>query len=200
MGSLAPADTAILERMGRLIYLMNVSLDGYIESTDRSLDWTTVDDELHGWFNDQLRQTEALLYGRRLYEGMAAHWPTAESDPEATDAMLEFARIWNPKPKLVFSRSLERVGGNARLERADSDEDFARVKARFEGELEVCGPTLAAGFIQRGLVDEYRLVVHPVILGAGTPFFPRMERPRALRLTETRTFASDVVYLRYVAT
>ncbi len=84
--------------------------------------------------------------------------------------------------------------------RAESDEDFARVKAEFDGELEVCGPTLAAEFIRRGLVDEYRLVVHPVILGAGTPFFPRMERPLALRLTETRTFASGVVYLGYAAT
>jgi dihydrofolate reductase len=186
--------------MGRLIYLMNVSLDGYIETTDHSLAWTTIDDEIHGWFNDQLRNTEALLYGRRLYEGMAAHWPTAESDPEMTPVMLDFARIWNPKPKIVFSRSLERVEGNARLVRAESDEDFARMKAEFDGELEVCGPTLAAEFIRRGLVDEYRLVVHPVILGAGTPYFPRLERPLALRLTETRTFASGVVYLGYTAT
>ena len=186
--------------MGRLIYLMNVSLDGYIETTDHSLDWTTVDDEMHGWFNDELRGTEALFYGRRLYERMNAHWPTAESDPTATDVMLDFARIWNPKPKLVFSRSLERVDGNARLVRADSDEDYARLKAEFDGELEVCGPTLAAGFIRRGLVDEYRLVVHPVILGAGTPYFPRLERPLRVRLAETRTFASDAVLLRYAAT
>ena len=64
--------------MGRLIYLMNVSLDGYIETTDHSLDWTTIDDEMHGWFNDELRRTEALFYGRRLFEGMNAHWPTAD--------------------------------------------------------------------------------------------------------------------------
>ena len=186
--------------MGRLIYLMNVSLDGYIETTDHSLDWTTVDDEMHGWFNDELRGTEALFYGRRLYEVMAAHWPTAESDPAVTPVMLDFARLWNPKPKVVFSRSLEHVDGNARLVRADSDDDFARLKAGFDGELEVCGPTLAAEFIRRGLVDEYRLVVHPVILGAGKPYFPRMERPIGVRLTETRTFASGAVYLRYVAT
>ena len=85
--------------------------------------------------------------------------------------MLDFARIWNPKPKLVFSRSLERVDGNARLVRAESDEDCA-AQAEFDGELEVCGPTLAAGFIRQGLVDEYRLVVHPVILGAGTTLLP----------------------------
>lgn len=186
--------------MGRLIYLMNVSLDGFVETPDHGLEWTTVDDEIHAWFNDELRETEALLYGRRLYEVMAAYWPTAESDPGATAVTLDFARIWNPKPKLVFSRSLERVDGNARLVRAESDEDFARVKAGFDGELEVGGPTLAAEFIRRGLVDEYRLVVHPVILGAGTPFFPRMEWPLGLRLTETRTFASGAVYLGYAAT
>ena len=186
--------------MGRLIYLMNVSLDGYIETTDHSLDWTTIDDEMHGWFNDELRRTEALFYGRRLFEGMNAHWPTAESDPAATDAMLEFARIWNPKPKVVFSRSLEHVDGNARLVRAESDDDFARLKDGFDGELEVCGPTIAAEFIRRGLVDEYRLVVHPVALGAGTPYFPRLERPVGLRLTETRAFRSGAVYLGYAAT
>ena len=186
--------------MGRLIYLMNVSLDGFIETPDHGLEWTTVDDEIHAWFNDELRETEALLYGRRLYEVMTAYWPSAESDPGATAVMLDFARIWNPKPKLVFSRSLQRVDGNARLVRAESDEDFARLKAGFDGELEVGGPTLAAEFIRRGLVDEYRLVVHPVILGAGTPFFPRVERPLALRLTETRTFASGLVYLGYAAT
>ena len=186
--------------MGRLIYLMNVSLDGYIETTDRSFDWATTDDEIHGWFNEELRGTEALLYGRRLYEVMAAYWPTAESDPAATPVMLDFARIWNPKPKLVFSRSLERIDGNARLVSAESDEDFARVKAGFDGELEVGGPTLAAEFIRRGLVDEYRLVVHPVVLGGGTPYFPPMERPHALRLIETRTLASRVVCLRYAAT
>jgi dihydrofolate reductase len=186
--------------MGRLIYLMNVSLDGYIETIDRSLAWATVDDELHGWFNDELRTTEAILNGRRLYEVMAAYWPTAESDPEATPVMLDFARIWNPKPKLIFSRSLEHVEGNARVVRADSDEDYVRLKAEFDGELEVGGPTLAAEFMRRGLVDEFRVVVHPVILGAGTPFFPPMERPIALRLTETRTFASGAVYLAYSAT
>lgn len=186
--------------MGRLIYLMNVSLDGFVETTDHGLQWTTIDDEIHSWFNDELRGTEALLYGRRLYEVMAGYWPTAESDPAATAVMLDFARIWNPKPKLVFSRSLEGADRSASVVRADSDEDYARVKAEFDGDLEVGGPTLAAEFIRRGLVDEYRLVVHPVILGGGTSFFPPMDRPLALRLTETRTFASGAVYLRYAAT
>ena len=77
--------------MGKVIFLMNVSLDGYIETPDHSLDWTIVDDELHAWFNDRTRSIEAIVNGRRLYELMNAYWPTAESDPAATGPMVEFA-------------------------------------------------------------------------------------------------------------
>ena len=87
--------------MGKVIFLMNVSLDGYIETPDHSLDWTIVDDELHTWFNERTRSIEAIVYGRRLYELMNAYWPTAESDSAATGPMVEFARIWNAKPKVV---------------------------------------------------------------------------------------------------
>jgi dihydrofolate reductase len=185
--------------MGRLIYLLNVSLDGYVETPDHGLDWTVVDEELHTWFNEQLRAVDASLYGRRLYELMAAYWPTAESDPAATPAMRDFARIWNEKPKIVFSRTLDRVEWNSRLVSGDVAEILERLRSDFPGDLEVGGPTLAAEFIRRGLVDEYRLVVHPVILGAGTPFFPDLERPVGLRLVETRTFGSGAVYLGYEA-
>ena len=186
--------------MGKLIYLMNVSLDGFVETPDRGLDWTVIDDELHGWFNDHARGIEASLYGRRLYEVMAAYWPTAESDPEATETMLEFGRIWNATPRIVFSRTLESVDFNSRLVSGDVGEVLAKVRAEFDGDIEVGGPTLAAQFIERGLVDEYRLVVHPVVLGAGTPFFPRLERPIGLRLIEVQTFSLGAVSLRYAAT
>ena len=186
--------------MGKLIYLMNVSLDGFVETPDRGLDWTVIDDELHGWFNDHARGIEASMYGRRLYEVMAAYWPTAESDPEATETMLEFGRIWNATPRIVFSRTLESVDFNSRLVSGDVGEVLAKVRAEFDGDIEVGGPTLAAQFIERGLVDEYRLVVHPVVLGAGTPFFPRLERPIGLRLIETQTFSLGAVSLRYAAT
>ncbi len=185
--------------MGKVIYLMNVSLDGYVETPDHSLDWTDVDEELHAWFNDRVREADAFLYGRRLYETMASYWPTAESDPSATPAMLEFARIWNPKPKVVFSSTLKEVGGNSRLARGDVAEELARLRTEFDGDLDLGGPTLAAEFIRRGLVDEFRLVVHPVVLGAGTPFFPTLETPIRLRHTETREFKSGVVFLGYAA-
>ena len=185
--------------MGRLIYLMNVSLDGYVETVDHGLDWTVIDEELHTWFNERERATDASLYGRRLYEVMTAYWPTAESDPAATEAMLDFARIWNAKPKIVFSTTLDRVEGNARLVTGDVGEALAQLRTEFDGDLEVGGPTLAAAFIERGLVDVYQLVVHPVVLGAGTPFFPRLERPIGLRLVESLSFGSGAIYLGYAA-
>ncbi len=185
--------------MGSLIYSLNVSLDGYVETPDHSLDWTRVDDELHAWFNEQTRQRDASLYGRRLYELMSAYWPTAESDPQATATMREYAGIWRSVPKIVFSRTLDSVAGNSRLVSGDVGARLAEIRQEFSGDLEVGGPTLAAAFVARGLVDEYRLVVHPVVLGAGTPFFPAGQQPFDLRLLETHTFRSGVVYLRYAA-
>ena len=105
--------------MGKLIYSLNVSLDGFVETPDHSLDWAIVDEELHAWFNDQTRTLDASLYGRRMYELMAGYWPTAGDDPSATDAEREFARIWKPMPKIVFSTSLEHVEHNSRLVSGD---------------------------------------------------------------------------------
>lgn len=184
--------------MGKLIYLLNVSLDGYVETPDHGLEWGLVDDELHSWFNDRMRELDASLYGRRLYELMAAHWPTADQDPAATEPELEFARIWNALPKIVFSSTLAHVEHNSRLVRGDVGEVLARVREEFDGDIDVGGATLAAEFIRRDLVDEYGLVVHPVILGAGTPYFPEMPKSLRLRLSETRRFESGAIYLRYL--
>lgn len=183
--------------MGKLVYSMNVSLDGYVETPDHDLDWAEVDAELHTWFNDRAREAAVFLYGRRLYELMAASWPPVASDPSAPGYMRDFARIWLKKPKVVFSSTLERVEWNSRLAHGDIGEELDRLRAEVEGDLDVGGPSLAGEFIRRGLVDEYRLLVHPVILGAGTPFFPRLDAPIRLRPTETRRFASGVVYVGY---
>ncbi len=186
--------------MGKLIYLLNVSLDGFIETPDHSLDWTTVDDELHTWFNDQMKTLDATLYGRRMYELMAAYWPTGEDDPAATDATREFARIWNPMPKIVFSESLKQVQHNSRLVRGDVGAVLDGLRQEFKGDVGVAGPNLAGQFIRRGLVDEYRLVIHPVVLGAGKPFWPEVDAPLRLRLLETRTFTSGVELKTYAPT
>ncbi|MFM2106247.1 MAG: hypothetical protein RL338_1279 [Chloroflexota bacterium] len=183
--------------MSRLTYLMNVSLDGYVETPDRGLEWAQVDDELHAWFNERERASEASLYGRRIYEVMAAFWPTAGADPAATPVIREFARIWNAKPKIVFSSTLEQVVANCRLERGDPVAALARLRAEFPGGLDVAGPTLASAFVRRDLVDRYHLVVHPVILGAGTRYLPPLERRIDLRLVGRHDFASGAIALEY---
>ena len=111
--------------------------------------------------------------------------------------MLEFARIWRDKPKIVFSRTLDRADWNSRLVRDEAAEEVVRLKAQPGFLMDVGGPTTAATLMRFGLIDEYRLFVHPVILGSGTPFFPPLEDRIGLRLLETRTFGSGVVYLRY---
>ena len=103
---------------------------------------------------------------------MSAYWPTGEANPASTEPMREFARAWNATPKVVFSHELESVEHGARLVRGDVGEELAKLQQEFDGEIAVGGPRLAAQFIERGLVDEYHMVVHPVVLGAGTPFFP----------------------------
>ncbi|MES1239972.1 MAG: dihydrofolate reductase family protein, partial [Chloroflexota bacterium] len=175
----------------------NVLLDGYIESSDHSIDWATVDDELHGWFNERLAATDASVYGRRLFETMNGYWPTAESDPEANDVMREFARIWNAKPKVLVSHSIHEAPPGWLHMSGEPEAILAELRRHFSGDIEIGGPTLAAGFIRAGLVDAYQVVVHPVILGGGKRFFPDLERPSGLRLIETKAFASGAVYLGY---
>jgi len=184
--------------MGKLIYSMNVSLDGFVETTNHSLDWAIVDDELHRWFNDQSRTLDASIYGRRMYEVMASYWPTGEDDPAGSDVMREFSRIWKPMPKIVFSTTLDRVEHNARLVSGDVGDVLQGLWREFDGNIDVSGPNLAGQFVRRDLVDEYRLVVHPVVLGTGTPFWPALEAAHRLRLTERREFASGAELRSYV--
>jgi dihydrofolate reductase len=183
--------------MGRLIYSFNVTLDGYIESVDKSLDWALIDAEVHGYFNEQTRALDASLYGRRLWDLMSAYWPTAKDDPNATPFMLDFADAWNATPKIVFSRTLEHADHGARIVRGDVGEELAKVRHEFDGDVEVGGANLAAQFIERGLVDEYRVMVHPVAIGGGTPFWPAGKRLN-LRATDIRSFASGCRLLTYV--
>lgn len=140
----------------------------------------------------------AELYGRRLYELMAAYWPTGEDDPDATETTREFARIWNAMPKIVFSTTLDRVEHNSRLVRGDVGDVLADIRREFDGDLGVGGPNLAGQFVQRGLIDEYHLVVHPVVIGAGTPYWPVVDTQLRLRQVDRRTFESGVEIRSYV--
>ena len=182
--------------MRKLIYSMGVSLDGFIAGPAGEIDWSAPDEELHRFHNQQVREIAAELYGRRLYELMR-YWETAEENPSASEYEREFARIWKDTPKIVFSKTLEAVEGNSRLVTGDAAEEVARLKAEPGNDLAVGGAGLASTFIRRGLVDEYRLFVSPVALGAGTTYFPALDERIDLELVETRTFGSRVVYLRY---
>jgi dihydrofolate reductase len=182
--------------MRKLIYSMGVSLDGFIAGPDGEIDWSAPDEELHRFHNEQAREVGVELCGRRLYEVML-YWETADENPSAAEHELEFARIWQQLPKIVFSRTLEKVEGYARLAGDGGVEEVAKLKEQPGKDLAVGGAGLASTFIKLGLVDEYRLFVSPVVLGGGTLFFPPLEERVELELVETRTFASRVVYLRY---
>ncbi len=182
--------------MRRLIYSMGVSLDGFIAGPGGELDWTAPDEELHRFHNEQMQEIGVHLCGRRLYETMV-YWETAQEDPSATDYMLEFARIWQRLAKIVFSRTLAEVEGNATLVRGGLAEEVTRLKEQSGKDLAVGGAGLASACTRLGLIDEYRLFVSPVVLGAGTSYFPSLEERIDLELIETRTFGSRVVYLRF---
>lgn len=182
--------------MRKLIYSMGVSLDGFTAARDGAIGWSAPDEELHRFYNQQARETGLELYGRRMYETMR-FWETAEDRPGATEPVREFARIWKAMPKIVFSTTLQAVEGNATLASGNIAETVAELKEQPGKDLAVAGAGLAATMIELGLVDEFRLVVSPVVLGGGTPYFPALDEPINLELVETRTFASRVVYMRY---
>jgi dihydrofolate reductase len=125
------------------------------------------------------------------------YWETAEEDPSLPDYELEFARIWKDMPQVVFSKTLEKVEGNATLATDSVAEEVAKLKEQPGKDLAIGGAALASTAIKAGLVDEYHMFISPVVLGAGTPYFPPLDERIELELVETRTFGSRVVYVRY---
>jgi dihydrofolate reductase len=192
--------TSVRTAMRKIILFMSVSLDGFIEGPDRELDWHMVDDELHSHFNEQLRAMGAFLNGRVTYELMAGFWPTADADPSSTGPMAEFAGIWRDMPKIVFSRTLERADWNTTIVRDVVVEEIMALTAQPGGDLALGGADLAAAFMQHDLIDEYRLYIHPILIGRGKPLFQASDTRTKLRLAETRTFGNGVVLLRYQRT
>ena len=183
--------------MRSVTYSMSASLDGYIVGPDGGFDWPGFDAEVFRFWIDEIREVGVHLMGRRLYETML-YWETAAEDPSLGDAELEWAALWKPLPKVVFSTTLSAVQGHARLASGDIAEEIRRLRAEpGDGDIAIGGATLAHEAAALDLIDEYRLVVYPVLVGGGTPYFPQRERRVDLELVETRTFSSMVVYLRY---
>lgn len=183
--------------MRKVIYSMLPSLDGYIEDSNGAFGWSQPDEELHRYINALESEIDTHLYGRRMYETMAAFWPTADAAPDVPEHIAEFACSWRGMQKVVFSRTLESVGPNARLVRDNIAEEVAKLKAQPGKDMGLGGAGIAASFIQLGLIDEYRLYVHPAVIGSGKPMFPVLTEPLRLRLVEEHPFKSGAVLLRY---
>ncbi|MEV0635289.1 dihydrofolate reductase family protein [Streptomyces sp. NPDC050619] len=183
--------------MRKVVLMMSISLDGYIEGPGRDISWHRVDDELHAYFNETISRMGGLLSGRVTHELMAAFWPTADSDPEVPPVMAEFAGIWREMPKIVYSRTLERADWNTTVVRDVVPDEVRALKEQPGGDLGLGGAEVAAEFLRHGLVDEFHVCVHPVLVGRGKPLFPQADTLTSLRLTESRTFGNGVVLLRY---
>ena len=184
--------------MARLIYFTPTSLDGYIADEGGNFEWAAPDDEVLAFINDLQRPIGTYLYGRKLFETMSV-WETPEVIPDRTPAVLEFARIWQAADKIVYSKSLETVTpANARLEREFDPRAVRELKAQLPHDISVGGPTLAAHAIRAGLVDEFGLLVVPIVLGGGKRVLPSNVSVK-LDLVEERRFGNGMVYLRYHA-
>ncbi|MEU3600824.1 dihydrofolate reductase family protein [Streptomyces sp. NPDC006798] len=184
--------------MRKLIYGMNVSLDGYIAAPGDDIDWGgPPSDELFQFWSDRLRATELTLYGRKLWRTMSSYWPTGDQRPDAGPAQIEFARRWRDMPKVVFSATIGEVDWNTRLVTGDAVAEITRLRAGDGGPMDIGGATLAGAAARAGLIDEYVLATAPVLVGGGTPFFTALDSWVNLNLVETRTFPGGVVLTRY---
>ncbi|MFC5268953.1 dihydrofolate reductase family protein [Kribbella qitaiheensis] len=183
--------------MRKLIYGMNLTLDGYVAAPGDDIGWGRPSDELFQWWLDQELAIGLLMYGRKLWEAMSSHWPTGDQQPDATPAQIEFARNWRDTPKVVFSSTIDKVDWNTRLVTGDAVAEITRLKADDGEPMRVGGATLAGAAMRAGLVDEYEVVTHPVLVGGGTPFYTALDSWVNLNLVETRTFPGGVVLTRY---
>ena len=181
--------------MAVLIYSMSVSVDGFINDRDGAFAWGVPSDELFRFHLEQVSGLGAYLLGRRLYEAMLV-W---ETDPAMRDTedKAAFADVWCALPKVVFSRTLDSVQGNARLAEASVADEVAAALGATDGDVSIGGAGLAAAAIELGLVDELRMFRYPIAVGGGTPYLPPVTGPVQLGLIETRTFGSRVVFERY---
>jgi dihydrofolate reductase len=178
-----------------LIYSMGASVDGFIADRDGAFAWGVPSDEQFRFHLEQVRELGSCLLGRRLYETMLV-WETDPSlrDNEDTTA---FADVWGALPKVVFSRTLDRVEGNARLAQAPLADEVAAALEATDKDVQIGGAGLASAAIELGLVDELRIFRNPVLVGGGTPLLPPVTRDVPLDLVETRTFGSRVIFERY---
>jgi dihydrofolate reductase len=184
--------------MGKLIYSMITSIDGYVSDPDGDFGWGAPDQESHEFIGELTRSIGTYLYGRRIYETMV-YWETAHRVPDQPPYLVDYARIWQAADKIVYSTTLDEVTSErTQIERTFDTEAVRKLKAASDRDLSVDGPQLAAQAIRAGLVDEYQLIVAPAIVGGGHRFFPEGVRAD-LELLDEHHFGNGFVYLRYGA-
>jgi dihydrofolate reductase len=182
--------------MAKLIYISNVSLDGFIEDARGSFDWTAPDEEVFAFITDLVRSVGTYLYGRRMYETMAV-WETDATLAAQSEPMADFAKVWQAADKVVYSTTLQAAStARTRLERSFDPDSVRDMKRSATSDLTVGGPNLAAHAFKGGLVDECQLWIRPVVVGGGKPALPTDARAE-LELVDERRFTNGVVYLRY---
>ena len=182
--------------MARLIYSAITSLDGYISDEKGNFDWAAPDDEVHAFVNELERPIGTYLYGRRMYEVMT-FWESRDVLADESSAIRDFAELWQAADKIVYSKTLDTVSSTrTRIEREFDPEAVQHLKARAGRDISVGGPELAAHAIKAGLVDEYHLFVHPIVVGGGKQSLPDGVRVN-LELVDERRFDSGVVHLHY---
>src|SRR5215510_3677041 len=181
--------------MGKLIYSMLMSLDGYVEDEHGRFDFVAPDDEVNSYINQLVSSVGTFLYGRRMYEAMV-YWETAHTVPNLPQFLRDWTRLWQAAEKIVYSRTLaEPRSVQTRIERKFDPDVVRQLKADASQDITVKGPELAAQALRAGLVDELQMIVFPVVLGAGKRFFPDRVRLK-LELLDERRFRNGVVVLR----
>jgi len=186
--------------MRKIIYFVHTSLDGFVEGPNGEFDWPRMDDELSAFSFELSDRADTLLYGRGVWEIMSGYWPNVESISDHPHD-LKYAPIWRATPKIVFSRTLEHADHGARVIGENLVEEVTALKNRPGKDLLLMGGSALPGaFTELGLIDEYNVVVHPVVLGGGRPVLGHPAGRAELELIESRTFDGQSVLLRYAGT
>jgi dihydrofolate reductase len=182
--------------MGKLVFAINVSLDGFADHTVA----VGADDEMHLFFSDLLDETDLALFGRVTYQLMESYWPHAHEDPKMTKGELEFADKFNAVPKVVFSRTLQKANwNNTRLVRENMVEEVVKLKGQTRKNISLGGISISQELIRLGIVDEFWIVLHPVLVGRGRRLFDGLNSGTNLKLMDSRTFRLGVVALHYLS-
>ena len=185
--------------MRKIVSFVHVSLDGFVASSDGGLDWIIVNDEIFGYVEQRIKQTDTALYGRVTYQMMESYWPTAADQPTATRHDIEHARWYKQARKIVLSRTMRDIHpANTKIISSNLADEVAQLKRGAGSDILMFGsPTATHALMAENLIDEYWLFINPILLGQGVPLFKNIKNRTALNLVTSKIFSSGVVCLQY---